>query len=163
MRGNVVVNRPMSVDGFIAAPGDGMGWIFDFVRPDASWLKEIAADTRAMRLGRRTDEVGSRMEAAQDRSTEARGEGYAGSGPVFALTHKPPNPAKSGRGLPHRRHRGCGRHGPAGGKNLQILGADVAAQCLGRGLVDEIVVCLLPVLLGAAILFYSSQDSREKT
>jgi hypothetical protein len=34
----------------------------------------------------------------------------------------------------------------ADGKNLEILGADVAAQCLQRGLVDEILVYVLPVL-----------------
>ena len=41
----------------------------------------------------------------------------------------------------------------AGGKNLEILGADVAGQCLGRGLVDEILVYVLPVLLGDGIPF----------
>ena len=39
----------------------------------------------------------------------------------------------------------------AGGKNLEILGADVASQCLRRGLVDEILVYVLPVLLGDGI------------
>ncbi|HEY4604233.1 MAG TPA: dihydrofolate reductase family protein, partial [Blastococcus sp.] len=43
----------------------------------------------------------------------------------------------------------------AGGKNLEILGADVASQCLQRGLVDEILVYLLPVLLGDGIRFSS--------
>jgi dihydrofolate reductase len=33
----------------------------------------------------------------------------------------------------------------AGGKNLEILGADVAGPCLRRGLVDEILVYLLPL------------------
>ena len=41
----------------------------------------------------------------------------------------------------------------AGGKNLEILGADVAAQCLQRGLVDEILVYVLPVLLGDGVRF----------
>jgi dihydrofolate reductase len=39
----------------------------------------------------------------------------------------------------------------AGGKDLQILGADVAGQCLRRGLVDEILVHVLPVLLGDGV------------
>jgi dihydrofolate reductase len=43
----------------------------------------------------------------------------------------------------------------AGGKNLEILGADVAGQCLQRGLVDEILVYVLPVLLGDGIPFSS--------
>ena len=42
----------------------------------------------------------------------------------------------------------------AGDKDLEILGADVAAQCLRNGLVDEIRVYVLPVLLGDGIRFY---------
>ena len=57
--GKVVVNRSMSLDGFIAGPGDTMNWIFDFVTPGASWLMEIAAATGAMLVGRRTHEVGN--------------------------------------------------------------------------------------------------------
>ena len=34
--GKVVVNRSMSLDGFIAGPGDAMDWIFDFIEPDAA-------------------------------------------------------------------------------------------------------------------------------
>ena len=41
----------------------------------------------------------------------------------------------------------------AGGKNLEILGADLASQCLQRGLVDEILVYVLPVLLGDGVRF----------
>ena len=59
--GKVVVNRAMSLDGFIAGPGDAMDWIFDFVAPDE--FPEIAAATGAMLIGRRTYEVGKRMEA----------------------------------------------------------------------------------------------------
>lgn len=44
----------------------------------------------------------------------------------------------------------------AGGKNLEILGADVARQCLEQGLVDEILVYVLPVLLGDGTRIYSS-------
>ena len=43
--------------------------------------------------------------------------------------------------------------GAAGGKNLEILGAEVAGQCLRRGLVDEILVYVMPVLLGDGIRF----------
>ena len=39
--GKVVVNRSMSLDGFIAGLGDAMDWIFDFVAPDE--FPEIAA------------------------------------------------------------------------------------------------------------------------
>ena len=155
--GKVVVNRSMSLDGFIAGPGHAMDWIFDFVAPDASWLTEIAAATGAMLIGRRTHEVGNRMDANKERVSAARGEGYPVSGPVFVLTHEPPDPPDAavtfltgdiGEAVATARSA-------AGGKNLEILGADVAGQCLRRGLVDEILVYVLPVLLGDGIRFSS--------
>ena len=83
--GKVVVNRSMSLDGFIAGPGDAMDWIFDFVAPDD--LAEIAAATGAMLIGRRTWEVGARMEADEPASAD-----YPFSGPMFVLTHEPQEP-----------------------------------------------------------------------
>jgi dihydrofolate reductase len=151
--GKVVVNRAMSLDGFIAAPGHIMDWgagrqLADFVAADD--FGEIAAATGAMLVGRRTSEVGDRMEAEEPGSVD-----YPFSGPVFVLTHRPPVPPTPGVtylngdiaeavGTAHR---------AAGGKNLEILGADVAGQCLQRGLVDEILVYVLPVLLGDGIHF----------
>jgi len=156
--GKVVVNRAMSLDGFIAGPEDGQDWIFDFMGNDAPWQQEAAAATGAMLVGRRTVEVGERREASNDRGTQSRDEGYPFFGPVFVLTHRPPEPPDPdvtyltgdiGAAV-------ATALAAADGKNLQILGADVAGQCLRRGLVDEILVCVLPVLLGDGIGFYSS-------
>jgi dihydrofolate reductase len=147
--GKVVVNRSMSLDGFIAGPGDAMDWIFDFVAPDQ--FPEIAAATGAMLVGRRTDEVGDRMEAAEPGSATD----YPFGGPVFVLTHRPPErPAADVTYLSGDIAEAVATaRSAAGGKNLEILGADVASQCLRRGLVDEILVYLLPVLLGDGIRF----------
>src|SRR5437763_12088060 len=65
MSGKVVVNRCMSLDGFIAGPGHSMDWaddraLADFVAPDD--FAEIAAATGAMLVGRRTWEVGDRSQ-----------------------------------------------------------------------------------------------------
>jgi hypothetical protein len=38
----------MSLDGFIAGPGNAQEWIFDFMANDAPWLEEAAAATGAM-------------------------------------------------------------------------------------------------------------------
>ena len=151
MSGKVVVNRSMSLDGFIAGPGDTMEWIFDFVAPDA--FPEIAAATGAMLVGRRTYEVGKRMGAAENRSDAQ----YPFSGPVFVITRRPPDPPDPevtflsgdiGDAV-------ATALDAAGWKNLEILGADVATQCLQRGLVDEILVYVLPVLLGGGVRFSS--------
>src|SRR6476469_10288618 len=94
MSGKVVVNRCMSLDGFIAGPGHSMDWgdgraLADFVAPDD--LAEVAAATGAMLVGRRTWEVGDRMEAEEPGRTD-----YPFSGPMFLLTHRPLDPPVPG-------------------------------------------------------------------
>jgi dihydrofolate reductase len=82
-------------------------------------------------------------------------EGYPFNGPLFVLTHRPPDPPD-----PEVTYL-SGDIGEAvataldaaDGKDLQILGADVAGQCLRRGLVDEIMVFVVPVLLGDGTRF----------
>jgi len=151
--GKVVVNRSMSLDGFIAASDGTMNWgagrpLADFVAP--ADLREIAAATGAMLIGRRTWEVGEQIEAEEPGSVD-----YPFSGPFFLLTHEPPDPPD-----PNVTYL-SGDIGEAvataldaaGGKNLEVLGADVAGQCLRRGLVDEILVYVMPVLLGDGIRF----------
>src|ERR1700759_906218 len=148
--GKVVVNRTMSLDGFTAGPGDAMDWIFDFIAPIEEEFPEIMAATGAMLIGRRTYEVGKRMAANRSEVTPA----YDG-GAEFVLTHEPPDPPDPG-GTFLSGHIGeavAPALRAAGGKNLEILGADVAGQCLRRGLVDEILVYVLPVLLGDGIRF----------
>ena len=129
----VVVNRCMSLDGFIAAAGHVMDWgagrqLADFVGPEE--FHEIAAATGAMLVGRRTSDVGDRMEAEKPGSVD-----YPFSGPVFVLTHRPPEPP--GPGITYLTgdigEAVATARGAAGGKNLEILGADVAAQCLQAG------------------------------
>jgi dihydrofolate reductase len=153
--GKVVVNRSMSLDGFIAGPGDAMDWIFDFITPDAPWLTEIAAAAGAMLIGRRTHEVGNRMDANKERGSASRDEGYPFSGPVFVLTHEPPDPPDPEVTFltGDIEEAVATALDAAGGKNLEILGADVAGQCLRQDLVDEILVYVLPVLLGDGIRF----------
>jgi hypothetical protein len=85
--GKVVVNRSMSLDGFIAGPGDAMDWIFDFMAPVEKEFPEIMAATGAMLIGRRTYEVGKRMAGNPSEVTPA----YDG-GAEFVLTHEPPDP-----------------------------------------------------------------------
>ena len=55
--GKVVVNRAMSLDGFIAGPDNAMGWILEFFKEDP--FPEVMQATGAMLVGRGTYEVGS--------------------------------------------------------------------------------------------------------
>ena len=145
--GKVVVNRAMSLDGFIAGPDDAIDWIIEYRTETV--FPEVMQATGAMLAGRRTHEVGKRM-AAEDID-------YDG-GPVFVLTHRPPDEPE--RGVTFLtcdlEEAVATARAAAGGKNLEILGADLAGQCLRRGLVDEVLVYVLPVLLGDGVPFSTS-------
>ena len=155
--GKVVVNRAMSLDGFIAGPGDAMDWGPALVPPDA--VAAVAAETGAMLVGRRTWDVGAKMKAE-----DPGGADYPVSGPMFVLSHRPLDPPDPGVTVL------SGDIGDAvaraldaaGGKNLEILGADVAAQCFQRGLVDEVLVYVLPVLLGDGVRFSAPGMTRTE-
>jgi dihydrofolate reductase len=49
----------------------------------------------------------------------------------------------------------------AAGRNLELFGADLAAQCLDEGLVDEIVIHLAPILLGDGVRLYGASENRK--
>jgi dihydrofolate reductase len=158
--GKVVVNRSMSLDGFIAAPGHRMDWgggrkLADFVAP--ADFAEIAAATGAMLVGRRTWEVGDEMEAAEPGSVD-----YPFTGPLFLLSHRPLDPPDPDVTILSGDIEAAVRTAlaAAGGKNLEILGADTAGQCFDRGLVDEVLVYVLPILLGDGIRFSPLGQSR---
>jgi len=145
--GKVVVNRSMSVDGFIAGPDHAMDWVIEYGKQYS--FPEVMAATGAMLIGRGTHEVAKRM-AVED--TEYDG------GTVFVLTHRPPDEPEPGVTFLN-----CGlaeavdtARAAAGGKNLEILGADLASQCLKQGLVDEVLVYVLPVLMGDGVRFSTS-------
>jgi dihydrofolate reductase len=151
--GKVVVNRAMSLDGFIAGPGGDMGWggkrsLADFVTQED--FLAIAGATGAMLVGRRTWEVGDKMEAEEPGSVD-----YPFSGPMFLLSHRPLDPPDPDVTILSGdiRDAVATALAAAGGKDLEILGADVAGQCLQAGLVDEILVYLLPLLLGDGVPF----------
>jgi dihydrofolate reductase len=145
--GHVVVNRAMSLDGFIAGPDDAMGWVMQHFEDDP--FPEVMAATGAMLIGRRTHEVARRM-AKEDTD-------YDG-GPVFVLTHRPPEEAEQGVTFLtcDLEEAVATARAAAGGKHLEILGADLASQCLRQGLVDEVLVYVLPVLLGDGVPFSTS-------
>jgi dihydrofolate reductase len=142
--GKVVVNRAISVDGFIAGPDNAMDWVIEYMKEDL--FPEVMPATGAMLIGRGTHEVAKRM---SEEDTDYDG------GPVFVLTHQPPDEPDPGVTF-----LSCDvaeavatARTAAGGKNLEILGADLASQCLQRGLVDEVLVYVLPVLLGDGVRF----------
>ena len=138
----------MSLDGFIAGPGDALDWVFAYPGPNAA-ADEVIRTTGSVLAGRRSYDVGRRA---------GRGVyGGAWNGPQFVLTHTAPTPPEDptitflsgdvSRAVALAR-------AAADGKNVTLIGASIARQCLDAGLVDEILVHLAPVLLGDGVRFF---------
>jgi dihydrofolate reductase len=133
----------MALDGFIAAPGDDMRWVFEVAGPSDT-VDQIVTNTGAIVMGRRTYEV-------EDR--DRRGiYGGAWNGPLFVLTHKAPPKVPdwmTGTFVHDGIEDAVARaKAAAGDRIVGILGANIAHQCLDAGLLDEIVVQVASVLLG---------------
>ena len=122
----------MSLDGFIAGPGDSMDW-----GPKPSCRR--AMSQRLRRKPEPCSWVAGPGTSAPRWKRRSGSTDYPFSGAMFLLSHRPLDPPDPGVSVL------SGDIGDAvataldaaGGKNLEILGADVAAQCFQRGLVDR--------------------------
>jgi dihydrofolate reductase len=139
----------MSLDGFIAGPGDDMQWVFGVDGGDGETADEVRQSIGALLVGRRTQDVEDRV----------RGGFYGGAyaGPFFVLRHNPPTEPPVVKGI-RGRFLDAGieeavalAQEAAGGRNVVVLGANVARQCLEAGLLDEIIVHVAPVLVGGGV------------
>ena len=83
------------------------------------------------------------------------------TGPVFVLTHRPPDaghhPAITFL-ADDLRDAVATATAAAAGKDVIVFGANLAQQCLRAGLLDEIVIHLVPVLLGDGIRLIDAPD-----
>lgn len=152
---SVLVHTTMSLDGFIAGPNHEMDWVFDYAGDvPAGLIDEVIATTGAILGGRHGYEVGRRAER-----TETSGPfGGRWRGPIFVLTHHPPqdeaDPAYTFLAGDVREAVATAL-AAGGGRNLLVLGADVARQCLEAGVVDEMLIHVLPVLLGDGVPLFA--------
>jgi dihydrofolate reductase len=144
----------MSVDGFIAGPGETMDWIFDYFENENETASDVIASTGAIVMGRGTYEV-------EDRNRPGI-YGGAWSGPYFVLTHSPPAKVPAwmkGTFIDEPIGAAIARaKEAAAGKSVGVLGASIARQCLQHGLLDEIVIHLAPVLLGDGVHLFEVDD-----
>ena len=148
----VVWHLTTSLDGFIAGPGDAMDWVFDYFSEDSNETAgEVIATTGAILMGRHTYEVEDRYRPGI--------YGGAWTGPYFVLSHEPPAVVPqwmTGTFISEDIEAAVARaKQAAGGKNVGILGANLAKQCLEHGLLDEIIIHLAPVLLGDGVRLFA--------
>jgi len=164
----VLTHMTMSLDGFIADPQDGIdelfGWYgagdvrlttandeisFSVDSDSAELLKSYMGDAvGALVSGRRLFDI-----------TDGWGDQHPVGAPVVVVTHQPPDDADK---WPRTTFVGDVSTAVerakeiAGDKNVTITSANIAAQALDLGLVDEVHVSLAPVLLGKGIPYFAN-------
>jgi dihydrofolate reductase len=135
----------MSLDGFISGPGGDMSWMVDYLGPNPV-VDQLIRQTGAILVGNRTF-GGDDPYKGKPGEGEAFGGGW--DGPQFVLTHRPPAEQVPGVMFVGDLETAIAESRAAAGDNyVNVLGASVAAQCLDAGVLDEVLVSVLPVLLG---------------
>ncbi len=165
--GKVVSHMTMLLDGFIADPDDGVAelfgwydagpvtvpsadgrWSFKVDERSAQMLRQALATTGALVCGRRLFD-----------HTNGWQDSHPVGAPVVVVTHHPPRDAGKWetitfagsveRGIASARQI-------AGDKDVSIASASIAAQALDLGLVDEVIISLVPVLMGKGIPYFAN-------
>ncbi len=138
----------MSLDGFIAGPDHEMDWIFE--HPGDERWREIMESTGAIIAGRNSQRVNERVREGAAKAPY----GGAWSGALFVLTHGPYDPPEGITALSGDIGEAIATaQAAAGDKRVELFGADISAQAFAAGLVDEVIVHVLPVVLGDGIPF----------
>jgi dihydrofolate reductase len=149
--GKVFSHFTMSLDGFIADARGRLDWAFAFAGPSSAAVRKITDSIGAVLGGRRGYDLGMM------RGT-MKVYGGAWSGPQFVLTHRPGDTPAD----PSITFLSCDiaeavstASAAAGGKDVVVMGASVAQQCLAEGLTDEILLHVVPVVLGDGIRLFA--------
>jgi dihydrofolate reductase len=152
--GKVLWHTTMSLDGFVAGPDDSMDWLFDARLGASEPGSAVVHTTGAILAGRRWYDLSL---------TRENWAPYGGTwqGPIFILTHRPPTElVKTGGGLPVTFLTGAVQDAvataleAAAGKDVVIFGPTIARACIQTGVLDEILVHIVPVLLGDGVRFF---------
>lgn len=164
-----VAAATVSADGYLAGPDGDMSWMAPFMvsepaRPDPI-LERLQAETTALLCGATTFFGDDPNRGDPDKEGAFGGEWR---GPVIVLTHRPPAGSEGGE----RTKEGAVTYATtlddavaaaeraADGGVANVLGASVGDQLLASGRLDEIIVNVLPVLLGGGTRFLDPSGGR---
>jgi dihydrofolate reductase len=140
----LLYSATMSLDGFIAGAGGDMHWLLDHLGPNQT-ADEIVPQIGALLVGRRTF-------GGDDPHKGTNKEGAFGGtwhGPQVVLTHHAPaDPVPDTTFAGDLKSAIDAAKAAAGDKYVNVLGADVARQCIAAGELDEMLIFIAPVLLG---------------
>jgi dihydrofolate reductase len=157
----VRVTTTMSLDGYMAGPGGDMDWVFEYASDTpGEVVDQLIETTGAILAGRGSYDVGRR---STRRETSAP-FGGRWSGPQLVLTHNPPDdeedPSITFISGDIRDAVGQALEA-AGGRNVLIFGANIADQVVEAGVVDEILLFVLPVILGGGARLFGEPAGRR--
>lgn len=148
----MLYSATMSLDGFIAGPGGDMSWLTEHLGPNPM-VDDLIGEIGALLVGNRTFGGDDPYKGVADREGKPFGGGW--DGPQFVLTHHVPETPVPGVTFVGDLDSGvAAAKAAAGDKYVNILGAEVARQCLEAGVLDEILVLIAPVLLGDGVRLF---------
>jgi dihydrofolate reductase len=150
--GKVFIHATITLDGFMADTNGGVDWMFGFP----------SADEDQVVVNKVMEEVGAVVGGAnKTRTIEEGEEPYGGvlKVPVFEMTHEAHEPiVKNGTTytfvVNDISEAVSLAKEAAGDKGVALLGGSISRQCLKLGLVDEIVLDVVPLLLGDGISLF---------
>jgi dihydrofolate reductase len=155
--GKVLYSATMSLDGFIAGPAGDMQWLTPHLGPNPE-VDELPRDIGALLIGHRTF-------SGDDPNRGTNKEGAFGGtweGPSFVLAHDPPTNTVPGATFVDDLEEGlAAAKAAAGDRYVNVLGADVARQCLEIGQLDEVLAIIVPVLLGDGTRLFDHPGGRR--
>ena len=165
--GKVTTQLAMSLDGFIAEHDDGCDELFGFygsgdvpVKLSEGFPELRVSQTTADLLWSAVERIGATVVGRRLYDITNGWDGHPGGEvPMVVLTHNPPTDWPRD-GVPI--HFVAGAEAAvakarelAGGKDVSIAGATATREVLDAGLLDEIVVSLVPVILGEGIPWFA--------
>ena len=148
----LLYSATMSLDGFIAGADGDMSWALEHFGPNPE-VDGLIHRIGSLLVGRRTYGGDDPYKGVEGREGKAFGGGW--SGPQFVLTHHvPPAPVPGVTFVTDLDGGVAAAKAAAGGKYVNVLGASVARQCLEAGVLDEIFLCVAPVMLGDGVRLF---------
>ena len=128
-----------------------MSWLTTYLGPNPE-VDKLIGQTGALLVGNRTF-GGDDPHKGTDKEGKPFGGGW--SGPQFVLTHRVPETPVPGVTFVADLDSGvAAAKAAAGDKYVNVLGANVARQCLAAGVLDEVLVLIAPVLLGDGVRLF---------
>lgn len=170
--GKVIAEFTMSLDGFIAGPGDDVGRLFkwyrsgdtDFSPPDSEMVFKVSRPS-AEYLQESWSKIGVIVTGRRDFDVSKAWGGQSPLGvPIIIVTHSPPQEwLREGspflfdtRGVVSAIERA---RQIAGERVIGVSGTQITRQCLKAGLIDEIHIELAPILLGDGIRLFDHLET----